>query len=188
MRTSGITSAGQQSSRCSKSVPSLRQCAGVPASMGLCKRRAKPESGPRETGRRRSNEGNRSSEGNSSASQGRHPSSCPTSPACKQPNFQPNRQSYHHSFPAAHARVAGPEQERVALRTVADSGKPLPLHPFGSAFPSTRSGCAVPCGTSLPRLALARRPPSGGRGAKAGLAFVRWLRAAPGFGVEPQYE
>ena len=89
MRTSGITSAGQQSSRCRKSVPSLRQCAGVPASMGLCKRRAKPESGPRETGRRRSNEGNRSSEGNSSASQGRHPSSCPTSPACKQPNMQP---------------------------------------------------------------------------------------------------
>ena len=91
------------------------------------------------------------------------------------------------STPAAHARVAGPEQERVALRTVADSGKPLPLQPFGSACPSTRSGYAVPCGTSLPRLALARRPTSGGRGAKAGLAFVRWLRAAPGFGVEPQY-
>ena len=28
--------------------------------------------------------------------------------------------------PAAHARVAGPEQERVALRTVKDSGKALP--------------------------------------------------------------
>ena len=95
MRASGIASAGQQSSRCRKSVPSLRQCAGVPASMGLCKRRAKPESGPRETGRRRSNEGNRSSEGNSSASQGRHPSSCPTSPACKQPNMQPIPSALH---------------------------------------------------------------------------------------------
>ena len=76
--------------------------AGVPASTGLCKRRAKPESGPRETGRRRrnegnrsSNEGNRSSEGNSSASQGRHPSSCPTSPACKQPNMQPIPSALH---------------------------------------------------------------------------------------------
>ena len=88
MRASGIASAGQQSSRFRKSVHSLRLRAGVPASTGLCKRRAKPESGPRETGRRRSNEGNRSSEGNSSASQGRHPSSCPTSPACKQPNMQ----------------------------------------------------------------------------------------------------
>ena len=57
------------------------------------------------------------------------------------------------SFPAAHARVAGPEQERVALRTVADSGKPLPLQPIGSACPSTRSGCAVPCGASLHALA-----------------------------------
>ena len=81
MRTSGITSAGQQSSRCRKSVPSLRQCAGVPASMGLCKRRAKPESGPRETGRRRSSDGN---------------SSCPTSPAC------PLRQDF---------ASAGPEYE-----------------------------------------------------------------------------
>ena len=126
--------------------------------MGLCKRRAKPESGPRETGRRRSNEGNRSSEGNSSASQGRHPSSCPTSPACKQPNLQPNRQSYHHSFPAAHARVAGPEQKRVALRTVADSGKPLSLQPFGSACPSTRSGCAVPCGTSRSQTRVSSLP------------------------------
>ena len=126
MRTSGITSAGQQSSRCRKSVPSLRQCAGVPASMGLCKRRAKPESGPRETGRRRSNEGNRSSEGNSSASQGRHPSSCPTSPACKQPNRQPNRQSYHQPVPAAHARVAGLEQKRAVLRNVTDSSARRP--------------------------------------------------------------
>ena len=73
MRTSGITSAGQQSSRCRKSVPSLRQCAGVPASMGLCKRRAKPESGPRATGRRSSSEGNNGSEGNSI---------CPIRPAC----------------------------------------------------------------------------------------------------------
>ena len=80
MRASGIASAGQQSSRFRKSVHSLRLRAGVPASTGLCKRRAKPESGPRETGRRRS------SEGNSSASQGRHPSSCPTSPACKHPS------------------------------------------------------------------------------------------------------
>ena len=51
-------------------------------------------------------------------------------------------------FPVAHARVAGPEQERAALSAVADSGKPLPLQPFGSACPSTRSGCAVPCGPS----------------------------------------
>ena len=140
MRASGIASAGQQSSRFRKSVHSLRLRAGVPVSTGLCKRQAKPESGPRETGRRRSsegnsrpacplrrdfasagrspkavpekrvaaaaametmavretavptstacrsNEGNRSSEGNSSASQGRHPSSCPTSPACKHPS------------------------------------------------------------------------------------------------------
>ena len=57
------------------------------------------------------------------------------------------------STPAAHARVAGPEQERVALRAVADSGKPLPLQPIGSACPSTRSGCAVPCGASLHALA-----------------------------------
>ena len=57
------------------------------------------------------------------------------------------------SIPAAHARAAGPEQERVALRTVADSGKPLPLQPIGSACPSTRSGCAVPCGASLHALA-----------------------------------
>ena len=135
MRASGIASTGQQSSRFRKSVPSLRLRAGVPVSTGLCKRQAKPESGPRETGRRRSSEGNsrpacplrrdfasagrspkavpekrvaaaaaretavptspacrsrnegsRSSEGNSSASQGRHPSSCPTSPACKHPS------------------------------------------------------------------------------------------------------
>ena len=51
-------------------------------------------------------------------------------------------------FPVPLARVAGPEQERAALSAVADSGKPLPLQPFGSACPSTRSGCAVPCGTS----------------------------------------
>ena len=95
MRASGIASAGQQSSRFRKSVHSLRLRAGVPASTGLCKRRAKHESGPRETGRRRSNEGNRSSEGNSSASQGRHPSSCPTSPACKQPNMQPIPSALH---------------------------------------------------------------------------------------------
>ena len=142
MRASGIASAGQQSSRFRKSVHSLRLRAGVPVSTGLCKRWAKPKSGPRETGRRsssegnirpacplrrdfasagrspkavpeqrvaaaaaretmavretavptspacRSNEGNRSSEGNISASQGRHPSSCPTRPACKQPNRQ----------------------------------------------------------------------------------------------------
>ena len=37
-------------------------------------------------------------------------------------------------FPVAHARVAGPEQERFAC-------------------PSTRSGCAVPCGASLHALA-----------------------------------
>ena len=30
----------------------------------------------------------------------------------------------------------------------ADSGKPRPLQPFGSACPSARSGCAVPCGPS----------------------------------------
>ena len=41
------------------------------------------------------NEGSRSSEGNSSASQGRHPSSCPTSPACKQPNMQPIPSAQH---------------------------------------------------------------------------------------------
>ena len=80
MRASGIASAGQQSSRFRKSVHSLRLRAGVPASTGLCKRRAKHESGPRETGRRSSNEGNRSSEGNSSASQGRHPCSPTCSP------------------------------------------------------------------------------------------------------------
>ncbi len=51
-------------------------------------------------------------------------------------------------FPVPLARVAGPEQERAALSAVADSGKPLPLQPFGSACPSTRSGCAVPCGPS----------------------------------------
>ena len=74
MRASGIASTGQQSSRFRKSVPSLRLRAGVPASTGLCKRRAKPESGPRETDRRSS------SEGNSSASQGRHPCSPTCSP------------------------------------------------------------------------------------------------------------
>ena len=74
MRASGIASAGQQSSRFRKSVHSLRLRAGVPASTGLCKRRAKPESGPRETDRRSS------SEGNSSASQGRHPCSPTCSP------------------------------------------------------------------------------------------------------------
>ena len=58
MRASGIASAGQQSSRFRKSVHSLRLRAGEPVSTGLCKRRAKPESGPRETGRRRSSEGN----------------------------------------------------------------------------------------------------------------------------------
>ena len=67
MRASGIASAGQQSSRFRKSVHSLRLRAGVPVSTGLCKRRAKPESGPRETGRRRSSEGN---------------SICPIRPAC----------------------------------------------------------------------------------------------------------
>ena len=61
MRVSGIASAWQQSSRFRKSVHSLRLRAGVPASTGLCKRRAKPESGPRETGRRSSNEVNRNS-------------------------------------------------------------------------------------------------------------------------------
>ena len=50
-----------------KRARSLRLRVGVPVSTGLCKRRAKPESGPRETGRRCSSEGN---------------SSCPTSPAC----------------------------------------------------------------------------------------------------------
>ena len=73
MRASGIASAGQQSRRFRKSVPSLRLRAGVPASTGLCKRWAKPESGPRETGRRRSSEGNNGSEGNSI---------CPIRPAC----------------------------------------------------------------------------------------------------------
>ena len=62
------------------------------------------------------------------------------------------------STPAAHARVAGPEQERVALRTVADSGKPLPLQPFGSACPSTRSGYAVPCGTSRSQTRVSSLP------------------------------
>ena len=84
-----------------------------------------------------------------------------SSPTCSQslqPNMQPNRQSYHHSFPAAHARVAGPEQERVALRTVADSGKTLPLQPFGSACPSTRSGYAVPCGTSRSQTRVSSLP------------------------------
>ena len=60
--------------------------------------------------------------------------------------------------PAAHARVAGPEQERVALRTVADSGKPLPLQPFGSACPSTRSGYAVPCGASRSQTRVSSLP------------------------------
>ena len=73
MRASGIASAGQQSSRFRKSVHSLRLRAGVPASTGLCKRRAKPESGPRETGHRSSSEGNNGSEGNSI---------CPIRPAC----------------------------------------------------------------------------------------------------------
>ena len=63
MRASGIASAGQQSSRFRKSVHSLRLRAGVPVSTGLCRRRAKPESGPRETGRRSSSEGNNGSEG-----------------------------------------------------------------------------------------------------------------------------
>ena len=62
-----FASAGRHSSRFRKRVPSLRMRVGVPASTGLCKRRAKPESGPRETGRRSSSEGN---------------SSYPTSPAC----------------------------------------------------------------------------------------------------------
>ena len=93
----------------------------------------------------RSNEGNRSSEensiceGNSSASQGRHPSSCPTSPACKQPNLQTIPSALHADNPGSPTgsptisqsrqrmlRVAGPEQERVALRTVKDSCKALP--------------------------------------------------------------
>ena len=60
--------------------------------------------------------------------------------------------------PAAHARVAGPEQERVALRTVADSGKPLPLQPIGSACPSTRSGYAVPCGASRSQTRVSSLP------------------------------
>ena len=64
-----------------KRARSLRLRVGVPASTGLCKRRAKPESGPRETGRRRSSEGN---------------SSYPTSPAC------PLRQDF---------ASAGPESE-----------------------------------------------------------------------------
>ena len=49
-----------------KRARSLRLRVGVPVSTGLCKRRAKPESGPRATGRR-SSEGNNGSEGNSSA-------------------------------------------------------------------------------------------------------------------------
>ena len=55
---------------------------------------------------------------------------------------------------AAYTRVAGTEQERAALRTVADSGKPLPLQPIGSACPSTMSGSAVPCGSKLVKPAL----------------------------------
>ena len=47
------------------------------------------------------NKGNRSSERNSSASQGRHPSSCPTSPACKQPNMQPIPSAQHAALPSA---------------------------------------------------------------------------------------
>ena len=96
-----------------KRARSLRLRVGVPVSTGLCKRRAKPESGPRETGRRSSSEGNSSAsqvlrasssewnssasqsrrthssegnngrEANSSASQSRHPSSCPIRPACQ---------------------------------------------------------------------------------------------------------
>ena len=64
-----------------KRAPSLRLRVGAPVSTGLCKRRAKPESGPRETGRRSSSEGN---------------SSYPTSPAC------PLRQDF---------ASAGPESE-----------------------------------------------------------------------------
>ncbi|MDD7010841.1 MAG: hypothetical protein SPH70_06495 [Candidatus Cryptobacteroides sp.] len=58
----------------------------------------------------------------------------------------------------AHSRVAGPEQERVALRAVADSGKPLPLQPIGSACPSTRSGYAVPCGASRSQTRVSSLP------------------------------
>ena len=50
-----------------KRARSLRLRVGVPVSTGLCKRRAKPESGPRETGHRSSSEGN---------------SICPIRPTC----------------------------------------------------------------------------------------------------------
>ena len=85
-----FASAGRHSSRFRKRAPSLRMRAGVPVSTGLCKRRAKPESGPRETGRRSSSEGNNGREANSSASQSRRThsnegnSSCPIRPASNQ--------------------------------------------------------------------------------------------------------